>query len=307
MKALYPHVGVQRLCRLFGKTRQAFYDHNWRSSDEQLQEGLVIDLVRTVRSSLPRIGGIKLLHILNSDFAGHNICIGRDRFFQLLKKYDLLVRRKKKYIVTTWSNHPFKKWKDLVSHMQVTKPEQLWVSDITYLSTRSGFIYLSLITDAYSRKIVGYHLSQRLRAQGCVIALNKALASRTTDRHLVHHSDRGIQYCCELYVSLLQQNGIAISMTESGSPYDNAVAERVNGILKTELRLDAIFSSYAAAVPAVHHAIDAYNRLRPHYSVSKLTPEMAHTTTDPLIRHWKSKKYSKAKSVSLQTTVKPDQ
>lgn len=300
MKAFYPHIGIERLCRLFGKTRQAFYDHSWRSSDDQLQEALIIDLVRTVRSSLPRIGGIKLLHILKDDFAAHNIRIGRDRFFQLLKKHDLLVRRKRRYVVTTLSNHPFKKWKDLVKTMRVNKSEQLWVSDITYLNTRTGFIYLSLITDAYSRKIVGYHLSQQLKAQGCVIALNKALNSRTTNRHLVHHSDRGIQYCCELYVSLLQQNGIAISMTESGSPYDNAVAERINGILKTELRLDDVFNSYAAAVPVVHHAIDAYNRLRPHYSISGLTPEKAHTTTDPLIRQWKSKKYCKAKSVSLQ-------
>lgn len=306
MKALYPHIGLQRLCRLFGKTRQAFYDHGWRSSDDQLQEALIIDLVRAVRRSLPRLGGMKLLHMLKDDFAAHKISIGRDRFFQLLKKHDLLVRRKKRYAVTTWSNHPFKKWKDLAKGMQINKPEQLWVSDITYLKTRSGFIYLSLITDACSRKIVGHHLSQQLKAQGCVNALNKALGSRTTDRHLVHHSDRGIQYCCELYVSLLQQNGIAISMTESGSPYDNAVAERVNGILKTELRLDTIFHSYAAAVPVVHNAIDVYNRLRPHYSVSKLTPQQAHTTAMPLVRHWKTQKHCKEKSVSLQTTVKPD-
>lgn len=297
MKALYGHIGLERLCRLFGKTRQAFYDHSWRSSDQQLEEALIVELVRSVRSSLPRVGGIKLLYMLRDDFAKHNIGIGRDRFFQLLKKHDLLVRRKKRYVVTTWSRHPFKKWKDLIKGVQVTETEQLWVSDITYLQTKTGFIYLSLITDAYSRKIVGYHLSQQLKAQGCVIALNKALGSRTTNSALIHHSDRGIQYCCEAYVSILQQNGIAISMTESGSPYDNAVAERVNGILKTELRLDGIFGSYAAAVQVVHHAIDAYNRLRPHYSISKLTPDKAHATKDPLTRHWKSKKYSKAKSV----------
>ena len=306
MKVLYPGIGLKRLCRLFGKTRQAFYDHSWRCSDDQLQEALIIDLVRTIRRLLPRVGGLKLLHILEDDFTAHNVCIGRDRFFQLLKKYDLLVRRRKRYVITTWSNHPYKKWKDLVKGMQVTGAEQLWVSDITYLKTKSGFIYLSLITDAYSRKIVGYHLSQQLKAQGCVIALNKALSSRIRDSYLVHHSDRGIQYCCELYVSVLQQNGIGISMTESGSPYDNAVAERVNGILKTELNLNDVFASYAAAVPVVHHAIDAYNRLRPHYSISKLTPEQAHGTTDPLVRLWKPKKYCKAKSVSLQTIVKPE-
>jgi putative transposase len=308
MKTLYPDIGLQRVCRLFGKTRQAFYEHGWRSSDSGLQEALIVDLVKTIRISLPRIGGVKLLHLLKDDFAAHNISIGRDSFFRLLKKYELLIRRRKRYTVTTNSNHPFKKWKDLVKEMQLNETEQLWVSDITYLRTKSGFIYLSLITDAYSHKIIGYHLSQQLKAQGCLITLNKALGSRTKNNNtLIHHSDRGIQYCCEPYVSLLQQNGIQISMTESGSPYDNAVAERVNGILKTELRLDDIFVSYAAAVSVVHNAIDVYNRLRPHFSISNLTPEKAHITTDPLIRTWKPKKYCKAKSVLLQTTVKPDQ
>jgi len=299
MKVFYPSVSLQRLCGLFGKTRQAFYDHQRRCSDELLQGALVVDLVKTIRYSLPRVGGLKLLHMLQQDFTAHHISIGRDRFFQLLKQHELLIRRRKRYTVTTWSNHPFKKWKDLVKGLQVNETEQLWVSDITYLKTTTGFIYLSLITDAYSRKIVGYHLSQQLKTQGCIIALNKAMNSRTKNSDLIHHSDRGIQYCCEQYVSLLQQNDIAISMTESGSPYDNAVAERVNGILKTELGLDETFESYAAAVPVVHQAIDVYNRLRPHYSISKLTPEQAHVTTDPLVRQWKPKKYSKTKTVLL--------
>jgi transposase InsO family protein len=298
--ALYTSVGLQRLCGLFGKSRQAFYDHQRRCSDELLQDALIIDLVKTIRCSLPRIGGLKLLHMVQQDFTAHHITIGRDRFFKLLKQHELLIRRRKRYTVTTWSNHPFKKWKDLVKGLQVNETEQVWVSDITYLRTTTGFIYLSLITDAYSRKIVGYHLSQQLKAKGCIIALNKAMNSRTKGTDLIHHSDRGIQYCCEQYVSLLQQNDIAISMTESGSPYDNAIAERVNGILKTELRLDEVFDNYAAAVPVIHQAIDVYNRLRPHYSISKLTPEQAHVTTDPLIRQWKPKKYSKPKPLLLQ-------
>jgi putative transposase len=299
MKALYPVVGIERLCRLFGKTRQAFYDHNWRQSDEQMQEALIVDLVRSIRCTLPRVGGLKLMYMLKNNFTDHNISIGRDRFFILLKKYDLLVRRKRKYAVTTWSNHPFKKWKDLSKGLKIKAAEQLWVSDITYLRTEDGFIYLSLITDAYSRKIVGYHLSQQLKAQGCLIALNKALGLRTKKGTLIHHSDRGIQYCCEPYVSLLQQNGISISMTQSGSPYDNALAERVNGILKTELGLDRVFTSYGDAVSAVHQAIDTYNRLRPHMSISNLTPDEAHKTQRTLTRKWKPRKYCKAKSVSL--------
>lgn len=299
MKNFYPQIGLRRLCKLFGKTRQAFYDHQRRASDAHLQEVLIIELVRHTRNALPKVGGLKLMHMLKDDFAAHNISIGRDNFFILLKKYDLLVRRRKRYVVTTDSNHPYKKWQDLVKGLAVRSPEQLWVSDITYLRTTGGFIYLSLITDAYSRKIVGYHLSQQLRAQGCLIALNKAISSRTTANPLIHHSDRGIQYCCEPYVSLLQRNGISISMTQSGSPYDNAIAERVNGILKTELKLGATFSSYSQAVAVVHQAIDAYNRLRPHMSIGNLTPDQAHYSTQNLFKKWKKKKYCKVKSVLL--------
>lgn len=299
MKALYPFIGLGKLCRLFGKTRQAFYDHSRRYGDEQLQEALIVELVKDIRNALPKTGGLKLLHILKEDFAAHNISIGRDSFFSLLKKHDLLIRRKRRYTVTTDSNHPYKKWQDLLKGLQIIASEQVWVSDITYLRTTEGFIYLSLITDAYSRKIVGYHVSHHLKAQGCLIALNKALSSRTTTNALIHHSDRGIQYCCEPYVSLLQQNNISISMTQSGSPYDNAVAERVNGILKTELKLDTIFKSYSYAVAAVHQAVDAYNRLRPHMSISNLTPDQAHYSTQNLFKKWKKKKYCKAKSVLL--------
>ncbi|RZL07914.1 MAG: IS3 family transposase [Pedobacter sp.] len=301
MKEMYPSVGLEKICRLFGKTRQAYYDHSWRNDDHRMQEGLIIDLVKNTRKSLPKTGGLKLMYMLKDDFAAHNIFIGRDSFFTLLKKHDLLVRRRKRYAVTTDSNHPYKKWPDLVKGLEVKASEQLWVSDITYLKTTEGFVYLSLITDAYSRKIVGYHVSQNLKAQGCLIALNKAIGSRRTNRPLIHHSDRGIQYCCEPYVSLLQQNGISISMTQSGSPYDNAVAERVNGILKTELQLDDTFSNYGHAVAGVHKAIDAYNRLRPHMSISKLTPDQAHHSTQNPLKTWKRKQYCKAKAVLLST------
>lgn len=299
MKQLYPSIGLGKLCRLFGKTRQAFYDHSWRQNDDQLQEALIIDLVKQVRKSLPKLGTLKLIHILKDDLAAHRISIGRDSFFALLKKHHLLVKRKKRYAVTTDSNHPYKKWADLVKGLPIQAPEQVWVSDITYLRTTSSFIYLSLITDAYSRKIVGYHLSQNLKVQGCLTSLNKAIKTRTTNQPLIHHSDRGIQYCCEPYVSTLQQNNIAISMTQDGNPYDNALAERVNGILKIELNLIETFGSYSEAIPAVHQAIDAYNRLRPHMSISNLTPDKAHYSTLKLHKKWKKKPYRKAKSVLL--------
>jgi putative transposase len=294
MKTHHPAIGLERLCTLFGKTRQAYYDHYWRHCDEQLQEALIVELVRSVRQRLPKLGARKLLMVLGEDFAAHHITIGRDRFLELLKSHDLLVRRIKRYVRTTDSNHPFKKWTDLVKDMpELSAIEQLWVSDITYLRTVDGFVYLSLITDAYSRKIIGYHLSQHLKAQGCISALNKAIATlkgNKEQRTLIHHSDRGVQYCCDAYVEVLQHHLITISMTQSGSPYDNALAERVNGILKTELLLDSTFSSYSAAVPVVHQAIDAYNRLRPHMSCGNLTPEQVHQQqTTALKKMWKPK------------------
>lgn len=299
MRQLYPSVGLGKLCRLFGKTRQAFYDHNRRHSEDHFQEAIVIDLVKQIRKSLPKLGTLKLMHLLKNDFSAHGISVGRDSFFALLKKHDLLVRRKKRYVVTTDSNHPYKKWSDLLKGVQIQSPEQVWVSDITYLRTTAGFVYLSLITDAYSRKIVGYHLSQNLKAQGCLISLNKAISSKITSNALIHHSDRGIQYCCEPYVSMLQQNNIAISMTQSSSPYDNALAERVNGILKTELNLEKTFDSYNEAIANVHHAIDAYNRLRPHMSISNFTPNQAHDSTQTLLKKWKKNQYHKVKPVLL--------
>ena len=298
MKQIYSTIGLETICKLFGKTRQAFYDHNWRQVNNQLQEALVVDLVKSIRCSLPKVGGLKLFFILKEDFIAHKISIGRDSFFEILRKYELLVKRKKRYTRTTWSDHPYKKWPDLIKELKVNAAEQLWVSDITYLRTDDGFIYLSLITDAYSRKIIGYHLSQNLKTQGCLIALHKALSSLTsTGKSLIHHSDRGIQYCCEPYVTTLQEHGINISMTQSGSPYDNAIAERVNGILKTELNLGKIFTSYRAAVPIIGEAIYAYNYLRPHMSCANLTPAQAHHETGTFIKKWKTKKYCKAKSV----------
>ena len=299
MKEYYPSVGLKRLCGLFGKTRQAFYDTAQRNESALFEEALIIDLVKTYRAILPRVGAVKLLYMLKDDFAAHKITIGRDSFFDLLRNNGLLIKRKRRYVRTTDSNHSYYKWPDLTKSFKLKAPEQLWVSDITYLKTDSGFIYLSLITNAWSHKIVGHHLSQTLKTQGCIIALNKAISTLSSSAKLVHHSDRGVQYCSDPYVSLLHQNNIGISMTQTGSPYDNAVAERVNGILKDDLELDKIFHSYSHALGAVHHAIDAYNRIRPHMTCGNLTPQLAHQTTEPLKKLWKNKTYRKAKSVLL--------
>jgi transposase InsO family protein len=290
MKQFYPSTGLEKLCGLFGKTRQAFYDQSWRSSDEQLEEAFIIDKVKTIRKRIEGIGGVQMHVMLKEELQLHNIHIGRDSFYDLLRKHNLLIKVRKRYAITTNSNHPYYKWPDLTGNIITTAIEQLWVSDITYLRTKNGFVYLSLVTDAYSRKIMGYHVSQYLKAQGCIIALNKAIAELSTEkekRKLTHHSDRGIQYCCQSYITILQNNNINISMTQTGSPYDNAIAERVNGILKQQVGLNQVFENYTAAVAVVCKAIDAYNCLRPHMSISNLTPQKAHMTKQPLFKKWK--------------------
>jgi len=292
MRQFYPSAGVARLCGLFGKSRQALYDADWRETDELIQEELILAMVKDIRRDLPKLGGVKLYNLLKGKVTEHGIKIGRDTFFRLLRNNDLLVKRKKRYVQTTMSKHHFKKWPNLIENLITDHPEELWVSDITYLRTEKGFVYLFLITDAYSRKIMGYHLSQELKVKGCIIALSKALKARQyPQRDLIHHSDRGIQYCCEQYVSLLLSNKIQISMTQSGSPYDNAIAERINGILKAELGLNKTFRDYSAAVAPLSQSIHSYNNLRPHMSCDYLTPEQAHGKQGKLTRKWKKKRY----------------
>lgn len=291
MKPYYPAIGLKQLCGLFGKTRQAFYDHNWHTADQQFEDAFIVAKVKDLRAVMEGVGGVKLHKVLKEQLHGHQIIVGRDRFFNILRCNNLLVKPKRRYVTTTNSYHHYHKWPDLTAGMTINEPARLWVCDITYLRTESGFIYLSLVTDAYSRKIVGYHLSQLLKAQGPIIALKKAIKSLNgSPLQLIHHSDRGIQYCCNEYVQLLIDNNIGISMTQSGSPYENAIAERVNGILKTEIGLGKTFTGYQQAVDAVNKAIDAYNRIRPHMSCNFLTPNQAHQKKGPLIKKWKKRK-----------------
>lgn len=219
--------------------------------------------------------------------------MGRDKLFELLDQYGMLVRRRKrKRIHTTNSNHPFRKYPNLIREVVVIRPDHLWVSDITYISLSDDFCYLSLVTDAYSRKIVGYCLYPTLKKEGPLQALAMGLDSlqRTKRKALIHHSDRGLQYCCLQYTALLERNSITISMTEKGDPYENAIAERVNGILKTEFMLDQDFNDFDHALQAVHHAVNTYNQLRPHASCNYLTPQQAHLQEGILPSKWKPKK-----------------
>jgi len=280
---MYHHLSIQHICRLFGKSRQGWHYHQGHQGEKQLQQEVVLSLVRRIRSELPKLGGIKLRFKLAQELDMHHIRMGRDSFFKLLRENKLLIKPKRRYVRTTNSNHHYKIWPDLVNRRAATMPEEIWVSDITYLRTKFGFAYLDLITDAFSRKIIGYHLSKNLKAIGCMKAFKMAHDQRIyPQRPLIHHSDRGIQYCCDAYVQLLKNHRIEISMTQTGSPYDNAIAERVNGILKTEFELHQTFNSFEDALEKVHQAIDKYNNIRPHFSCEMQTPQYRHAQVKPI-------------------------
>jgi len=290
MKKDFPKNGIGLLCRLFGKTRHAYYDHQWRMEDDGIKDELVLQQVLEIRKSLPRLGTAKLYYKLQSFLKAHQIKMGRDYLYNLMRKHQLDIRRRKRKALTTDSNHWMHKYSNLIEEMEVLKPECLWVSDITYIKLPGQWGYLSLVTDAYSRKIMGYCLRTDLSVKGCLEALGMAIDNRKyPERRLIHHSDRGAQYCCKEYVDLLIENKIAISMTQKGDPYENAIAERVNGILKTEFSLHYSSVGYNQTKNKIAKSIDAYNNERPHASCDYLTPEQAHLDSGRLNKRWKDK------------------
>lgn len=289
---------ITALCSLLGYARQAYYQHKKQLEKESLQHDVLVNEVMKIRKTQKRIGGRKLLFLLEPFMQEHHISIGRDAFFDLLSERCLLVRkRKRNKPITTFSDHWMRKYPNLIEGFYPTAPNQLWVSDITYIVVGDGFAYLSLITDAYSRKIVGFYLSVDLSAEGCIRALAMALRNNKEDLgRLIHHSDRGSQYCCSDYVGILNDNYIRISMTQNGDPRENAIAERVNGILKDEL-LEKSYANYGQAVKGISVAISIYNHQRPHGSIDYLMPIEAHFRSGELKRRWKnyySKKAEKA-------------
>jgi transposase InsO family protein len=231
-------------------------------------------MVKVERKVQSRVGGRKLHEALQPSFVAADLKIGRDYLFDILREHNMLIKPKKTTCRTTYSYHRFYTYKNLVKNMTVTRPNQVWVSDITYIRTVSGFCYLALITDMYSRKIVGYDLSDSLELAGCLRALQKALKAARPATGLVHHSDRGFQYCSNQYVDQLKKHGIQISMTEENHCYENAIAERVNGILKDEFYLDQCFYSTGHAYNAAKYAIEIYNSKRLHLSLGYKTPNM---------------------------------
>lgn len=279
--------GLQTLCRLLGVTRQAYYQQKSRVERIAFRSELVVQEVTRIRQVQKRLGVRKLYFMMSGFLDEHRIGIGRDGLFELLREHSLLVRkRRSRKPRTTFSCRWMRHYPNLAKDFIPLAPNRLWVSDITYIRIGEGFGYLSLVTDAYSRKIVGYHLSERLSANGCVAALKMALKNNRQREGLIHHSDRGLQYHSTAYVELLAPD-VRISMTEKSDPLENAIAERVNGILKDEL-LKRRFAGFAEARQQVAQAVKTYNHLRPHLSVDMLTPAAAHTQTGVLKRHWKN-------------------
>lgn len=267
---------IGTICDAFSLKRDAYYKFHKRYLAEKEVERAVVGLVRQSRKVLPREGTRKLLKSLHDDFQEQRLKIGRDRLFRILRENGLLVARKKYSSRTTNSYHRFYKYNNIIKDLKIDRPDQVWASDITYIRTLGGFCYLALITDMYSRKIVGYDLSDSLELNGCLRALQKAIYQAKATKGLIHHSDRGIQYCSNQYTQVLKRKKMQISMTEENHCYENAMAERVNGILKDEFYLDQTFASVDQAKEATKNAIKLYNNKRLHLSLDFRTPNYVH-------------------------------
>jgi putative transposase len=282
-------VSLSTICSLFGHTRQAYYQ--WIKSTEQelLQELIILERISAIRKKMRRISVRKVQHILNEKLSKQGQHLGRDALYDLMRRNGMLVRRRKRRFITTLSNHWLFKYKNLINNgFEASAPHQLWVSDITYLETDETVCYLYLITDAYSRKIVGYHLSKDLKAVSAVQALKMAFQQLPAHYQLIHHSDRGVQYCSEEYVSLLKAKTIAISMSAAGEVLENSMAERVNGILKDEWIHDEHYASFIQAQQRIKKIIALYNQERPHLSLDMMTPDQAHRKTGKINKLWKN-------------------
>lgn len=269
-------MSVTQLCGKVGMSRQNYYKGHRKHKRKQVDADLIEELVKAERAVQPRLGGKKLHVVLKARLEEVSVQMGRDRFFNVLKERGLLLAPLPKAPRTTNSRHYLPVFTNQFKEMELTEPNQAWVSDITYIRSDEGFLYLSLITDAYSRKIVGFHAGDTLETQGCLNALEKALKELDGREFPLHHSDRGSQYCSHVYTGELRKYGLGISMTEENHCYENAKAERVNGILKQEYGLGSTFLTKQQAVASVEQAVMLYNTRRPHLALKYKTPEEVH-------------------------------
>lgn len=257
---------------MFGLSRQAYYKGLKRKEERQREEQSVIELVNNVRKRMPRIGGKKTYSLIKESMNESGIKLGRDKFFDLLRENRLLIERKKRYLMTTNSKHIFRKYPNLVKGMEVNRRDQVWVSDITYIRTDEGFSYAAMITDAYTRKIVGCSIDRTMTAELALDALKMAMNERQDYTGLIHHSDRGIQYCCREYTETLISSGIKISMTENSDPYENALAERMNRTIKEEFIINEKVRSFPLLKNLFYESVEIYNKERPHLALAMRKP-----------------------------------
>ena len=280
-------------CGLFGVNRQVYYRSKRATQKSQETASKVVKMVMEVRQQMPRIGTRKLHYLLKDQL--NEIGIGRDKLFTILKANHMLIKPKRSYRITTDSNHWYRKHKNLIESITPVRPEQIWASDITYIGKRGNHRYLALVTDAYSKKIVGHDLSASLDADGAIRALKMGLRQRSyKEKKLIHHSDRGFQYCCDDYQKVLVRKKVKCSMTETYDPYANAVAERVNGILKQEFLLEDYNVKLPVMKDLVKNSIEIYNRKRPHYSCHMKTPEQMHKQDQIRIKSYKTTNRTRA-------------
>lgn len=295
-------LSLPTLCSLFGYSRQAYYQSSKSHFLQESKEDIVLQVVADIRTHMPSLGGRKLHYLLQSRLP-IELQIGRDALFSLLRRTGYLQRRRIYHPSTTDSHHRMHTYKNLIKEFIPVRSNQLYVADITYIRVENNtFYYLSLITDAYSHRIMGWCLLDNLDTTGPIIALQMALKELPTGSQLIHHSDRGTQYCCGKYIKLLK--GLQISMTEDGDPRENAIAERVNGILKHEWLNSMEIKTLSQGRDLLRKVIHLYNNVRPHSSIGMLTPSQAHTQEGKLKRLWKN--YYKRKEVikeKIQTNV----
>lgn len=304
MKTTFQHIGLARLCAWFGVTRQAYYQNSWKAIDTTIEEEMIIQQIQQIRKNHRRMGTRKLYEKLHPFMMEHGIKMGRDALFNLVSANHLQVRKRKRRIQTTQSYHWLKKYPNLIRDFIPTAPNQLWVSDITYWKINTDkHLYISFITDVYSHKIVGYHVAETLEAIESIKALKMALSSLNPNLkyQLTHHSDRGIQYCSKDYVKLLKDYQLQISMTENGDPLENAIAERINGIIKDEYLYDYQVNSVKEACELLKEVVELYNTDRPHMSIGNLTPNQIHHSLNPIKTEklWKNYYQKKQAPVNL--------
>ena len=287
LRELHPRVTADEACGLFGYSRQAYYQGFRRGYESSIEVDSILEAIRQIRKRHPKMGVRKLKVVLKRDYG---VDVGRDSLFDIMRGAGLLVRRRKRHRRTTFSGHGLRTYPNMIKDLVPSRPDEVWVTDITYLYVKGKSMYIFLVTDAYSRMVVGFKVADNMRAENAVDALKMALRNRNQQYRklpIIHHSDRGSQYCSLEYVKLMERNGMVISMTESGDPRDNAIAERVNGTVKNEY-LYPLQVSMSGLNPKIYKAMRLYNAERPHLSLNMNTPEHVYRTGCETHRLWKN-------------------